>query len=182
MHYVVTKDKDAIIKVPITAEAAETLPDFIKELANAAERSQSHIEIDAETGIAHTVTDQDKFLSPVEQVKRAVETQYVYDKHNKGASETIKEIKSKAFTDNFNGHVYAFIYITPGEFQCSLLVLDEEGKCISSYDELEERFMPEVDGFGESAINDAKKVFERATEQYKELLNVTFKSSVIVKH
>lgn len=180
MHYVVTTEDDKVIKTPITADAAEDLPDYAKDMATVAERHQSHIEIDADTGFVHIVVNDGVVLTPTQQVAKAVEIRYIHDKYNFAEWETIKKIKSKAF-DKFKGHAYALIFISPAELQCSFIVLDEDGKYLSSYDELEEKFIPEVDGLGEDAVRDAKIVFGRSTEQYKELLRDAFKNQIITK-
>jgi nitrogen regulatory protein PII-like uncharacterized protein len=180
MHYVVETKDGKIIKTPITAEAAKDLPAYAKDMATVAERHQSHIEIDADTGIVHTPVNDGVVLTPTQQVAKAVEIRYIHDKYNFDEWETIKKIKSKAF-EKFKGHAYAFIFIALSELQCSLIILDEDGNYLASYDELEEKFIPAVEGLGEDAVKDAKIVFERATEQYKDLLKETFKNQLITK-
>lgn len=180
MHYVVTTEDDKVVKTPITAEAAKDLPAYAKDMAAVAERHQSHIEIDADTGFVHMPVNDGVVLTPTQQVAKAVETRYIHDKYNLAEWETIRKIKSKTF-DKFKGHAYAFVFIAPSELQCSFIVLDENGKYLSSYDELEEKFIPEVDGLGEDAVADAKIVFEMATKQYKDLLKETFKNQLITK-
>jgi hypothetical protein len=180
MHYVIETKDDKIIKTPITAEAAKDLPSYAKDMAAVAERHQSHIEIDADTGFVSMPVNDDVVLTPTQQVAKAVEIRYIHDKYNLTEWETIRKIKSKTF-DKFKGHAYAFVFIAPSELQCSFIVLDEDGKYLSSYDELEEKFIPEVDGLGEDAVKDAKIVFEMATKQYKDLLKETFKNQIITK-
>jgi hypothetical protein len=162
MHYVINNKGE---KFPITAEAAETIPDIAKELARIAEGYEAHIEIDETTGQIFIIDE--KELSPTFQVKRAVEVQYIYDKYNVNATENIKRIPNKYLSPSFKGHLYVYTYITPQEFQGSIIVLDEQGNYESSYDELEESFIPPVDGLDAKAVEVCQNAFNIMTERYK---------------
>lgn len=165
MHYVIFKNEKEIVKKPIEATVSDSIPPIARDLAAVAERYGSHIEIDADSGNIFMIDDET--IHPTMQVARAVEAQYVYDKYGVVASENIKRIPNKYLSDTFDGSLYVYTYITPKEFQGSIIVLDNAGDYLSTYDELEEAFVPKVEGLDEKAVNLCKQVFEIMTENYK---------------
>lgn len=179
MHYIINKQD----KIPMTTDMAENLPealkDFVKDLAIVAERHQSHIEIHADTGIITIRENDDIQLSPTQQVARAIESQWVYDKYNMYPNETIKQIPNKYLSDKFEGSLYIYQYITPEEFQGSIVVLDKDGKYQSTYDELEGAFIPPVEGLDEKAVELARTTFETMTESYKAQIRAAVSQGVI---
>lgn len=177
MHYVIFKKDKEIIKKPITADAVQDLPEIAKELARVAEYYKSHIEIDASNGNVFIVDDEE--LSPTIQIARAIEAQHIYDKYNVPSTTNIKKIPNDLLNPEFKGSVYIYAYITAEEFQGSLIVLDEDGNYKSSYDELEDAFVPEVEGLDKNAVNLARQTFATMTEHYKNKIRDAINSGVI---
>lgn len=177
MHYVIFKKDKEIIKKPITADAVHDLPEIAKELARVAEYYKSHVEIDASNGNVFIVDDEE--LSPTMQIARAVEAQYIYDKYNVPSTTNIKKIPNNMLNPEFKGSVYIYAYITAEEFQGSIVVLDENGNYQSTYDELEESFVPEVKGLDKKAVNLARQIFETMTEHYKNKIRDVVNSGII---
>ena len=81
----------------------------------------------------------------------------------------------------FEGHLYCFIYVTAEEFQQSIIVLDKEGHYLSSYDELDQKFDPAVEGLDERAVNACAKAFEAGVELYKNELKKAAGKQVITR-
>ena len=178
MHYVIFKNDNEIVKKPITVDEKDNIPDIAKELATVAERYGSHIEIDATTGTVYMADDGEP-IHPTMQVCRAVESQYVYDKYGEPAAENIKKVPNKYLSDDFKGSFYIYQYITKDEFQGSIIILNENGQYASTYDELEEAFVPPIEGLDEKAVSVAKQVFETLTESYKNLIKQAISTGTI---
>lgn len=188
MHYIVTtNEENPAIKeyIPITQEMAEDMPNIILDMANVAECYGSHVELNAETGEINIVdgleVGHEKPLHPTLQIAREVEKNFVYQQYGEKGSDNIKEIDIKSVCPDFKGHLFMFIYLTAEEFQQSIIVLDEKGHYLSSYDELDEKFDPAVEGLNADAKEACKRAFETGVDLYKKELARDVKSKPVVK-
>jgi hypothetical protein len=185
MHYIYLDHAEGVKEYfPIVAELAETIPDYVKEMAALAEQYDSHIEIDARTGKVDIIDGKDKGvpapeLHPTWQVDRAIRQAFINQKYGVPIPENIREIDIKAVCPDFKGHLYCFIYLTVEEFQQSIIVLDENGNYLSSYDELDQKFDPAVEGLNEKAVEACAKAFETGVELYKNALKKAASTQII---
>lgn len=186
MHYVFTKNEDGVRELsPIIAEAAETLPQYVKELAALAERYKSHIEIDADTGTTTIVDGVDVSdsgpIHPTMQVARECEKAYIQKKYGERITPTIKELDISEICPEFKGHLYCFMYLDGQEFQQSIIVLDKDGKYLSSFDELDETFDPVIPEFDAEITQACKRAFEAGVNLFKKELVKAGAKQIITK-
>jgi hypothetical protein len=185
MHYIyLTHEEDVKEYFPIVAEVAAEIPDYAKEMAALAEQYDSHIEIDARTGKVYIIDgksleDKPSELHPTWQVDRAIRQAFINQKYGEAIPENIREIDIKILCPDFKGHLYCYIYITSDEYQQSIIVLDENGNYLTSYDELDNKLDPPVDGLDDKAVEACAKAFEAGAEMYKRELQQSAKKQVI---
>lgn len=191
MHYIYSINAEGIKEYfPIITEAIDDIPyeskEYVKSLATLAEKYHSHIEIDASTGIVHIGEGEDleeeaQPLSPTHQVARAVEHAFINEKYGHPIPDTIREIGNNSMYPDFDGHIYCFLYITAEEYQQSIIVLDSDGQYLSSYDELDQKFDPPVDGLDEQAISDCAKAFEVGADMYRKEINKSPDNRIVTR-